>query len=65
MPPLWYYIVGVIVAIIALLIALGHSSEEDRLLKVKQLAIWTVLFILCVALWPIVLFFVFLAAMGA
>ena len=64
MLPLWYYVVGFIVAIIVLLICLGHSGEEDRRLKAKQLAIWAIVFILSGALWPIVVLFGFLAVMG-
>lgn len=59
-----YSIVGIVVGIIVLLIALSQSSEEDRYIKAKQLAIWAIVFILSGALWPITLFLGFCWIMG-
>jgi hypothetical protein len=65
MSSLTYLVIGAVIGLITLLIALAHSDDSDRLLKVKQLAIWAAVFIVATILWPIVLFFGFLALMGA
>lgn len=64
LPPPWYFVVGVIIGLIVLLICLCSSSEEDRYIKAKQLAIWAIVFILSSILWPVILAFGLLILMG-